>query len=219
MKFKDLLARSRKSASTLATRFKSYDYSTVVPKIKPLSKGQKIIALAGIGLLVTIAATNKQDQPTKEALSTPDKNFQATASGSRYSARVADHRLAMSKKDIRFPYNIGPITIESMSINYYSYQPKYGKKINVVWRAYIKNNTDSEIEATISICDSANTAVGNPALNEASLADCSPVKLRLLPNWRIEKAEFAKSNVKYIRRGAPIRLCIRGKGCFEANYK
>ena len=131
--------------------------------------------------------------------------------------RVADIDLALSKKIIEIPYNIGGLTIKKFD----AYRPylysERGTNQPITWSVDIKNNTSTEIATILNICSSNSTAVGNTRLKDAYLADCEPIPLRLLPRSTVKAQTFAKSNA-WFYKGDTLRICIENEGCYVHTF-
>ncbi len=182
-------------------------------RFRSLSKSKQIgIVFIAIIILFYFGKSSGNQSPNFK-----NRTSSEPASSSNINQRVADSRLALSSKLINLPYNIGGITITNMSAYRYIYSSDMpGEKKRITWRVDLENNTNSEIQTVINICDSNATAVGNLRLKQAYLADCSGIELRMLPNSISTKNDFAKSYSWYYP-GDPLRICIQGKGCYVAN--
>ena len=131
--------------------------------------------------------------------------------------RVADIDLALSKKIIQLPYNIGGLTINKFD----AYRPytfsENGTNQPITWSVDIQNNTSTEIATTLNICSSNSTAVGNTRLKDAYLADCEPIPLRMLPDSIAKSKTFATSNA-WFYKGDTLRICIENEGCYVHTF-
>ena len=185
-------------------------------KFISLSRQKKIFFAIGIILILLLVSKNNNKNSSGY-----ESNKTLTAQSSTNSnQRKANLNLALSKKTLKLPYKIGDLTISKMSASrdFYSFDiPKNGTNKEIIWKVDIRNQTNSEISAVINICDSYSTAVGNVRLEQAYLADCNPIELRMNPSSISRNNTFAVSNA-WFYRGDTLQICIQGQGCYQQTF-
>ena len=180
-------------------------------KFRKLSKSKQIAVVLGAILFLFILSKRDDQKSQDSALS----NSLTPINSSGRNQRTADLNLALSNNKLKLPYKIGGLTITKMSAYRY-FNENYstdGDSKDVSWKVDIENQTNSEIQGVINICNSNSTAIGNKRLKHAYLADCNPINVRMLPSSIIKDSTFAKSK-PWFYRGDTLQICIQGQGCF-----
>ncbi len=185
-------------------------------KFRKLSKSKQIAVVLG-AILFLFILSKRDDQKSQD--SALNNSLTSTNSSGR-NQRKADLNLALSNNVLKLPYKIGGFTITKMSAYRYfsvNYPSTDGTSKEVLWKVDIENQTNSEIQGVINICNSNSTAIGNKRLKHAYLADCNPINVRMLPSSIIKDSTFAKSK-PWFYRGDTLQICIQGQGCFSNTF-